>query len=360
MEHKGLLFIPDISGFTRFINEIEIEHSRHIIQQLLEVLINANQVGLEISEIEGDAILFYKFGSPLELETLYKQVERMFTAFHQLLIAYNSRRICQCKACVSAVNLTLKVITHYGEFTTYNVKQFSKLIGKDVIVAHQLLKNDIDQHEYWLVTKSLLQDQSPAALAGWMHWNSSTKQTEAGEIPYHYTQLSQLKKEMPQVPPPQMELSQKVRMLAVWKDYEIDIKTLCYTVVHFEFRHQWQVGVKAVDEVEHFLPGVGSSHRLLLENGQSVIKYTSSFLYDPEAKIMFSETDRKKKSSLYYTIEKTGDQKVRLTLEYYLAKNLLRQAMFNLTEKKKMEQELQQSLQNLEALVKTIVLPLEF
>ena len=63
-----MLFIPDISGFTRFVNEVEIEHSRFIIQQLLEVLIKANEVGLEISEIEGDAILFYKFGEPQKLE----------------------------------------------------------------------------------------------------------------------------------------------------------------------------------------------------------------------------------------------------------------------------------------------------
>ena len=61
METKGLLFIPDISGFTRFVNETEIEHSRLIIQELLETLINTNEIGLEISEIEGDAILFYKF-----------------------------------------------------------------------------------------------------------------------------------------------------------------------------------------------------------------------------------------------------------------------------------------------------------
>ena len=58
MDNRGLLFIPDISGFTRFINQTDIEHSRLIIQELLEVLINANQIGLEVSEIEGDAILF--------------------------------------------------------------------------------------------------------------------------------------------------------------------------------------------------------------------------------------------------------------------------------------------------------------
>src|SRR5258705_11421522 len=83
MDNKGLIFIPDISGFTRFINETEIEHSRHIIQELLEIIINANQTGLEISEIEGDAILFYRYGNAPNLQELYKQVEKMFWEFHR-------------------------------------------------------------------------------------------------------------------------------------------------------------------------------------------------------------------------------------------------------------------------------------
>jgi len=76
MENKGLLFIPDISGFTRFVNETDIEHSRLIIQELLELLINSNQLGLTVSEVEGDAILFYKFGEAPAAEELYKQVEK--------------------------------------------------------------------------------------------------------------------------------------------------------------------------------------------------------------------------------------------------------------------------------------------
>src|SRR6476469_9257748 len=108
MENKGLLFIPDISGFTRFVNETEIDHSRLIIQELLELLINANQIGLEVSEIEGDAILFYKFGEAPDLEELYKQVAKMFCEFHKHLVVYDNRRFCQCKACISAANLSLK------------------------------------------------------------------------------------------------------------------------------------------------------------------------------------------------------------------------------------------------------------
>jgi hypothetical protein len=360
MENKGLLFIPDISGFTRFVNNIEIEHSRHIIQQLLEVLINANQSGLEISEIEGDAILFYKFGEPLELPALYKQVEAMFRAFHQHIVSYNQRRICQCKACISAVNLTLKVITHYGEFATYQVKQFSKLIGKDVIVAHQLLKNDIEQHEYWLVTNGLLHGQQPGNLEDWMEWKSSAKETENGAIPFVYTQLTELKNELPDEKPLELEFSGRTKMISVSEEYDIDIKTLCYTVVHFEFRHQWQVWVKTVDEVEHFLPGIGSRHRHVFRNGEVAMMYTSSFSYNPEEKIVFSETDEKKKASFLYTIEKIEDDKTRFTIDYYLEKNAVNELFFKLFRQKKIKQQLDQSMLNLDAIVKHIVLPLQF
>lgn len=57
---KSLLFIPDISGFTKFVQTTEVEHSQHVIAELLEVLIEANTLNLELAEIEGDALFFYK------------------------------------------------------------------------------------------------------------------------------------------------------------------------------------------------------------------------------------------------------------------------------------------------------------
>jgi len=355
MENRGLLFIPDISGFTRFVNETEINHSRLIIQELLEIMINSNQIGLEVSEIEGDAILFYKFGKSPELEELYKQVEKMFCEFHRHLNAYDQLRYCYCTACTSAINLTLKIITHYGEFTGYNVKNFSKLIGKDIIVAHQLLKNDIDQHEYWLVTKNLLQDNHPTGLTQWMKWKSSAKQTETGEIPFHYTQLSQLKNEISPVQYPQLEITKKVKLISVKKDYAADIIALFHATGDLNYRNRWQEGVKSVEEINHFLPRVGMRRRCVFENGHSII-YSSSYSYSPE-RIEFSETDEKKKSTTHYLLEKTGENKTRLTLDYYIKKNVLNQFMFILTQKKKMEQAIHKSLLNLGEFVKEIKLP---
>ncbi|HYE55994.1 MAG TPA: DUF2652 domain-containing protein [Chitinophagaceae bacterium] len=360
MQNQGLLFIPDISGFTRFVNEIEIGHSRFIIQQLLEVLINANEMGLEISEIEGDAILFYKFGDPVELEKIYQQVETMFRTFHQYLVSYDQRKICQCKACISAAGLTLKVITHYGEYTSMNVKNFSKLIGKDVILAHQLLKNDIPQHEYWLVTENVAENMQPATFAQWMQWQQSVKQTEQGKVTFYYTLLTPLKEAIPKHPPVQIDLSQKTKMVSITRPYAFEIKRLVYTVVHLDLRHLWFVGTAAVDEVEHFLPGVGTRHRHVLTNGKTITKSISSFVYDPEGQTIISETDEKTGTTIHFLMEKTGEYTSRLTMELYIDKNILTEVMFKLAEKKKVEEEFHTSVEQLDKVARETVIPLEF
>src|SRR4030095_3785683 len=209
------------------------------------------------------------------------------------------------------------------------------------------------------VTNKVLDNKQPTELAEWMRWDSSKKQTENGEIHFYYTQLAPLKKEIPPIIT-QIELPDKVKMLSVSMDYPVNIKTLVYTVVHFEFRHLWQVGIKAIDEVEHFLPGIGSRHRHVLENGKTEMMYISSFIYNPEGKTIFSETDEKKKSSLYFIAEKTGEHLSKLTLELYFGRNILKQTLFSFMRKKKKEQELMQSLQRLDKVVKEMVVPLEF
>lgn len=360
MENRGLLFIPDISGFSKFVNEAEIEHSRYIIRDLLEILINANEIGLEISEVEGDAILFYKFGKPAELRELYKQVEKMFCEFHRYLINYDHRKICQCRACISAIDLSLKVITHYGEFTEYNVKNFSKLIGKDVIVAHQLLKNDIEQHEYWLVTSNMLHNQEPAGFREWMEWNTSVRQTESGDIAFHYTQLGQLKNEVLADPMPKLEVKDKVKLVTLTKEFNEDIKKLFYTIVHYEFREHWLEGVANVKEVSHLIPGVGSLLRGELTNGQEIKYYASGFSYHPDTRIIFSETEENNQYATNFIMEKKGPDTTVLTLEYYEKMNVFKEFLFRFGKKKELERKYKQSLDNLEVFIREIPMPGEF
>ena len=193
MQQKGFIFIPDISGFTNFVNAVELQHSRHIIQELLEIILNTNQMGLKISEVEGDAVLFYQLGEMPDLKIVSDQVQRMFLSFHKHLLQYENRRTCYCDACISAINLSLKFITHYGEFTEYKIGDFTKLIGKDIIIAHQLLKNDISNHEYWLISAGL-SEEKPREFTTWMQWDYGSKQLERSEVFFHFTQLGLLKR----------------------------------------------------------------------------------------------------------------------------------------------------------------------
>jgi hypothetical protein len=355
MENKGLLFIPDISGFSRFVHETEINHSRLIIQELLEILINANQIDLKVSEIEGDAILFYKFGEPPQLADIYHQVEKMFTEFHRSIVSYEHRRYCQCKACMSAVDLTLKIITHYGEFAGYSVKNFNKLIGKDVIVAHQLLKNDIDVHEYWLVTQDLLKDGVPENFAEWMEWNNSIKETESGKVKFKYTKLTALKNELPPDPPLKSSLDNKTRLVSVSKEYSTDIITLFHAAGSFQYRHQWMDGVQRVEELNHFLPRVGMRCRCIMEDG-IVNTYSSSYHYE-DTRIEFSETDDQTDHTINFIIDKLGRGKAKLTLDFYFGGNSIQKFFFTLSGKNKLRDRLQKSLDNLDGLAKTLKIP---
>jgi Protein of unknown function (DUF2652) len=353
MNNQGLLFIPDISGFTRFVNETEIDHSRLIIQELLEILVNANLLGLEISEIEGDAILFYRFGSPPELKDLYEQVEKMFLEFHRNIVAYERRRYCQCKACLSAINLTLKVITHYGEFTDYKVKDFKKLIGRDLIVAHQLLKNDIPRDEYWLVTENLLTSE-PQSFKD-LKWVSSMKQTESGVIPFQYAELGQLKNNIQPEVNYQSQFDKMSKMFSLRREFGTDIITLFHATGDFQYRSRWVENVKGVEELTHYLPRVGMKCKVVTENGTLMI-YSNNFSYT-DNKIEFSEQDENKNTGLRYTLERIGPKRTSLTLDYYIENDFVNQLSFRILKKRKIKGLYERSIKNLDSLIAQLKIP---
>ncbi len=112
---KSFLFLPDISGFTKFVQTTEAEHGQHVIAELLEVLIDANTQETRLAEVEGDALFFYKEGEIPSQEKLLAQIETMFTAFYSHLKLLETNRVCLCNACATAPKLQLKVVAHCGD-----------------------------------------------------------------------------------------------------------------------------------------------------------------------------------------------------------------------------------------------------
>jgi hypothetical protein len=112
------------------------------------------------------------------------------------------------------------------------------------------------------------------------------------------------------------------------------------------------IGVIKAEEITHFLPRVGMKCRFIYDDGEAIV-YSSSYStsYD---KVEFSETDELKKYSTYFTLEKTGEDKTKLTIDYYIQKSFLSEKIFNLAGKKEMEEKYHKSLQNLEEVIKQI------
>ncbi|WP_207496976.1 DUF2652 domain-containing protein [Aridibaculum aurantiacum] len=143
---KGIIFIPDITGFTNFVSSININTGMLITQTLLQEIMEHNTLKMEVSEIEGDAILFYKIGEPIPLAELFIAFKQMQAAFNYRYAAFKTKFNLQVK-------LSLKTIVHYGDIILYSIHGFNKLYGEAIIEAHRLLKTGNPAAGYILVTE---------------------------------------------------------------------------------------------------------------------------------------------------------------------------------------------------------------
>jgi hypothetical protein len=82
---KSLLFLPDISGFTEFVQTTEVAHSQHVISELLEVLIDANTQELQLAEVEGDALFFIKKRKFFQLKSYWLKLRQCLLHFIVIL-----------------------------------------------------------------------------------------------------------------------------------------------------------------------------------------------------------------------------------------------------------------------------------
>ena len=146
---SGLLCIADISGFTTFVRKEELSLGLKFTKAFLQAIIESNHLNLHISEIEGDAVFFYRFGTPPTAEEILLQFEKMLSVFHKKLRRINKGR-------ELPHDLSLKLIVHYGEMSQYRLKGFTKLYGQCVIEVHRLLKSSVEHKQYALLTDDYL------------------------------------------------------------------------------------------------------------------------------------------------------------------------------------------------------------
>lgn len=146
MIQKGYFVITDISGYTSYLSNSELDHAHEILNSLFEAQISQLKPPFIISNFQGDAILSYiPEGNILNKQTIIELIENVYYAFMEKRELMHLNTTCTCNACKNISGLDLKIFVHYGQFMIQQIMGRQELIGQDVIQVHRMMKNRVKE-----------------------------------------------------------------------------------------------------------------------------------------------------------------------------------------------------------------------
>lgn len=257
--------MPDISGFTKFVNNTEMEHSIHIIAELLEILLDNTTLDLQLVEIEGDALFMFSTKIP-SYEQLIKQTTTMLEAFHKHTRNYDKMRICDCGSCKTTTDLELKFLVHYGDLAFIKVKHIVKPYGRDVIRIHRLLKNKIAINEYVLFTNAVYELYKNDVDSSWQR---TTDTYDLNHLEYFYKNLEKVKNNILVEAEYSINenLENSVPNLVLEKTFDTNVQDIYKYLSELKYRHLWEKDVKRIEFDESKMNRIGTEHNCILSLG---------------------------------------------------------------------------------------------
>jgi len=186
----GALLIADISGYTKFVGGVELEHAADIVADLLGVAVEQLAGIASLAKLEGDAAFCVSDALPSP-DALMAALLGCYDAFRRRLRDASHLTTCTCAACSQMSTLDLKVIVHAGEYVTHRVAGSSEVAGPDVILVHRLLKNSVVERGYALLTDAVV---TAAALPidGWSTDARTEEVDDVGSVGVHVLDLAAL------------------------------------------------------------------------------------------------------------------------------------------------------------------------
>ncbi len=153
--------IADISGYTRFVSGVELDHAQDIVADIMNTLVKALRPPFRLAKFEGDAAFVYAPADKVDGSLLQDSIEQAYFAFRKRLRNIKEANSCECQACRQMQSLDVKFVVHHGEFIRQKMAGREELAGRDVILVHRLLKNDVVKtfgaHAYALYSDACLQ-----------------------------------------------------------------------------------------------------------------------------------------------------------------------------------------------------------
>src|SRR4030066_2308229 len=137
---SGYLLIADITGYTLYLSQSELDHAQAILTVLLELLVEHPRPPLVISRLAGDAVVSYGLQNNFyQGQTFIEMIEDTYVSFRKAIERMVLHNTCQCNACANISTLDLKFFVHYGTFGLQRLSAHDELVGSDVILSHRLL-----------------------------------------------------------------------------------------------------------------------------------------------------------------------------------------------------------------------------
>ncbi len=262
---QATILIPDISGYTEFVSTTEIDHSSHVLNHLLETIVESIAEDYVVSEIEGDAVLLYRKGEAPTKQDLVAQCLKTFRAFHREIQGMASTTVCQCGACQGVPGLTLKFVVHYGSISEIKVARFVKASGLDMVIAHRLLKNSIDGHEYLLLSRSYLDRAPDGDQAFELGWTSAVEQYPSiGPVRFDFATLGAIRAAMP----PVVRADRTVQAddsPGVSIEIDAGFMDVLAVLTDGARRTEFVEGLRRVEQ-DHAVPVIGSRHTCVFDD----------------------------------------------------------------------------------------------
>ena len=181
-----LFLIADISGYTGYLADVELEHAQDILADLIGAVVTALRPSFRLAKLEGDAAFTFATVERVDGSMLLDTIERCYFGFRRRRRDVRQATSCECNACVRIPDLDLKFVVHHGVSIHQKVAGRQELLGSDVIVAHRLLKNEVVERlgirAYALISQQCIDasDIDPAALG--MHPQTETYD-RIGDVP---------------------------------------------------------------------------------------------------------------------------------------------------------------------------------
>ena len=261
MSTRGTFILADISGYTRFVASVAIEHSNEIIGHLLNAILKANSGRWKVANVRGDCVFFYSEAGE-DPPALLREARKLYETFCDEIIDISARAACPCGACTTVNQLGLKFIVHAGEFEVQEIGDRSELIGADVIAAHCLLKNTVALPEYVLLTRAYAADVSTLKLPA---AEGSDEYDVIGPIEYTYLDLEPVRQDVEARNC--FFLSPDEALAAATIDIDASPELVWEAMVSPDKQLEYFVGVSDIQVMPSPHGEVGQIHRCTLQNG---------------------------------------------------------------------------------------------